>query len=201
VDAGALIVETRPAVQWVAELPETWTNASQRLVLLVLACDSFEGNVSRPGVENLAAWCGLSPRATYEALQALTHPLAGVRPRLVARVDRYGRPIPEGVKRGRERTGYLLFPEGLPTMRSAAGLGTTVRPPAGLAEVTMRSAAELSAVVCGQPSANPAVSRTLPALPSTNSSPQVTTDEPSRDDEGPRPLRSRHEIRREEVRP
>jgi hypothetical protein len=38
----------RPAVARVAALPASWTTDADRLVLLALACDSYDGETSKP---------------------------------------------------------------------------------------------------------------------------------------------------------
>jgi hypothetical protein len=51
---------SRPAVAWVTALPPGAVTHLERLVLLVLACDSYDGETSAPGRDNLRIWCGAS---------------------------------------------------------------------------------------------------------------------------------------------
>ncbi|WP_134768589.1 hypothetical protein [Nocardioides sp. 1609] len=88
----------RPAVALVAALPASWTTEADRLVLLALACDSFDGQTSAPGADNLAAWTGLHRGTVYDVVRRLQSPTS-IRPALVAVAD---------TRRGRRRTRYRL---------------------------------------------------------------------------------------------
>ena len=70
----------RPAVERVASLPpgHQLTNHEWR-VLMVLACDSFDGETTAPGLDNMARWAGISRSSAYAAIRLLrdgteTHP-------------------------------------------------------------------------------------------------------------------------------
>lgn len=193
-----LTVESRPAVQWVASLPRTWAHGPQRTVLFALACDAWD-DTSRPGVDNLAAWCGLPLGSAWQALRDLCGPVAGVRPPLLERVDRYGNRIDPDARRGRERTGFRFVlsqpsgnPEGsrdVPEERSQQPSGN----PDG-------SGVEPSAnrqLTVSQPSGNP--DAPCPPLP-TNSSHQVPTDgAPDDEPGGGRKLASWRDLRKRAV--
>lgn len=92
----------RPAVAWVTSLPRSWVSDGERLVLLVLACDSFDGIDSSPGRDNLARWTGLLRGRVGELLAALEKPTAN-RPALLRRED-------SGGGRGRRGRVVLLPP-------------------------------------------------------------------------------------------
>lgn len=100
---GVDVDGSRPSVAWVTSLPAEWLTSTQRLVLLVLACDAFD-NESRPGEDQLLRWCGIRSRSTlYDALGALAAPLEGVRPALIERSSQL-----------RKRTTYRLLTSGTP---------------------------------------------------------------------------------------
>lgn len=116
----------RPAVVHVACLPRAYrlTEAEWR-VLMVLACDSYDGQTSAPGLDNLAAWTGLLRSSVAAAVTRLTEPTPH-RPALLARED---------TRRGRRRTVFrlLLDPNrpgapdcGQPANRPASPEGTDV---------------------------------------------------------------------------
>ena len=87
----------RPSVAWVTSLPRKWTSASERLLLMMLACDAY-GAESAASRDQLAAWAGLWHGDTSAALHALSEPTPE-RPALIVRQ----------IGRGRgNRTKYLL---------------------------------------------------------------------------------------------
>lgn len=101
---------SRPAVARVAALPREYrlTDAEWR-VLMILACDSFDGETSAPGLENMAAWTGLLRSSVSAAMTRLCEPTED-RPALLAR--HYS-------TRGRNRTEWRLLlpqPSGSPTV-------------------------------------------------------------------------------------
>lgn len=61
----------RPAFQWVSSLPKHWTDSGERLVLMALAADSFDGISSRPRPVDLEAWTGLYRSPLYRAIERL----------------------------------------------------------------------------------------------------------------------------------
>ena len=92
----------RPAVEWVAALPRDWTTPAERLVLYALACDSFDGCTSRPGLENLAQWTGMY-RSSVAAVVKRLLKSKGQRPALLA----------SSLSKGKSRSEYrLLQPSG-----------------------------------------------------------------------------------------
>ncbi|MFI2104099.1 hypothetical protein ACH436_12440 [Isoptericola sp. NPDC019693] len=105
---------SRPAVAAVAALPRSYrlTDAEWR-VLMVLACDSFDGKTSAPGMDNLAEWSGLLRSSAARAVARLLEPTEH-RPALLAKPD---------ASRGRRRTEYSLS-----FNRPATPDGSTVRP-------------------------------------------------------------------------
>lgn len=107
-EAAPIVVDdARPAVSWVSTLPAGWVTPSERLVLYVLACDAYD-DISRPSGEAIASWTGLQRRRVYEILSILSAP-NDVRPALIERVDREGRPLGDKRYGGRARTGYRLM--------------------------------------------------------------------------------------------
>lgn len=114
---------SRPAVSRVAALPSAWTTETDRLVLLVLACDSFDGDTSAPGADHLAAWTGLGRSTVYDALRRLQQPTSE-RPALL---------VVEGASRGRRRTRYrLALPDVEPSGRlDGSDRPATVQQPSG----------------------------------------------------------------------
>lgn len=80
----------RPAVQWVTELPREWLTAGERLVLLILALDSFDGVACAPGTANLAGWTGMHGSSCRDILARLAAP-TDRRPALLRREDTAGR--------------------------------------------------------------------------------------------------------------
>jgi hypothetical protein len=65
-DVGLEVDGRRPAVEWVTSLPAGSLTHLERLVLMVLACDSYDGETSAPGRDNLRTWCGLSNNQQIE---------------------------------------------------------------------------------------------------------------------------------------
>ncbi|GEK20999.1 hypothetical protein CXY01_15190 [Cellulomonas xylanilytica] len=114
---GPLVVDgARPAVARVAALPPNWVTQGQRLLLLVLACDSFDGETDKPGAEQLAAWTGMHRSSVIELINQLCAP-TDIRPALLARKD---------ASRGRMRTTYLLdLPKPMTPNRPASSDGWT----------------------------------------------------------------------------
>jgi hypothetical protein len=91
VTAQPLAVDgARPAVEWVAALPRDWTTLAERYVLHIIACDSYDGRTSRPGLENLAAWTGMHRSSLAEVVNRLLRP-SNHRPALLARTSSAGR--------------------------------------------------------------------------------------------------------------
>ena len=80
----------RPAVRWVAELPRGWLSPGERLVMLALALDSFDGVVCAPGSANLAGWTGMHASSVRDILAKLAAP-TDRRPALLRREDTRGR--------------------------------------------------------------------------------------------------------------
>lgn len=112
----ALDVENRPAVARVASLPASYgLKPAERLVLFALACDSYDGETTAPGMDALAEWTGLFRGAAYDVVRALSAPTAR-RPALIERSS----------TRGRNRTVFRLIlepsepPGRLPPAGSAA---------------------------------------------------------------------------------
>lgn len=133
-DADPLLVDGhRPAVAAVAALPSAWTTEAERLVLLALACDSYDGETSAPGYDNLAAWTGLHRSSVVGVVGRLQKPNAR-RPALLEVAE---------TTRGRLRTRWRLTlePAGEPD-RSATQTGRQTQPvgqPVGLSDATGRA--------------------------------------------------------------
>lgn len=96
---------SRPAVELVAALPRDLTSPGERLVLLALACDSYDGRTTAPAAHHLAAWTGMHLSSVRGILRDLQHPTER-RPALLA-VD-----VPS---RGKRRTVYRLELDGQPS--------------------------------------------------------------------------------------
>jgi hypothetical protein len=82
----------RPAFAWVSSLPKHWTDSGQRVVLMALAADSFDGIDCRPRPVDLELWTGLHRSPLYRAIERLeqvmtfdNHP--ETRPPLLVRVQ------------------------------------------------------------------------------------------------------------------
>jgi hypothetical protein len=95
----------RPAVELVAALPRDLTSPGERLVLLALACDSYDGHTTAPAAHHLAAWTGMHLSSVRGILRDLQQPTER-RPALLA-VD-----VPS---RGKRRTVYRLQLDGQPS--------------------------------------------------------------------------------------
>lgn len=80
----------RPAVEWVTSLPREWANATERLVLLCLASDSFDGVTSAPTTAALMGWTGLYKGTLLRNLARLCAP-TDVRPPLLVAARSGGR--------------------------------------------------------------------------------------------------------------
>lgn len=65
-EAGLEVDGSRPAVSWVTALPPGAVTHLERLILLILACDSYDGKTSAPGRDNLRIWCGAANNAVIE---------------------------------------------------------------------------------------------------------------------------------------
>jgi len=150
----------RPAVARVAGLPREFrlSDAEWR-VLVVLACDSYDGLTAAPGLDNLAAWTGLMRGTVASALARLSKPTPH-RPALLVRA--YS-------TRGRNRTEWrLTMPE--PEPSDEAGRMTTASTVNEPSDDTGRSTDRQPSTnrpepQDGQPSTN------RPARPDTPSSP------------------------------
>lgn len=95
---------SRPAVELVAALPRELTSQGERLVLLALACDSYDGQTTAPAAHNLAAWTGMHLSSVRGILRDLQQPTER-RPALLAVDVR---------SRGKRRTRYRLLLDGQP---------------------------------------------------------------------------------------
>lgn len=85
----------RPAFRWVSSLPKHWTDSGERLLLMALAADSYDGIDCRPRPVDLEAWTGLHRSPLYRAIERLEtemtfdrHP--ETRPALLVRVQDKG---------------------------------------------------------------------------------------------------------------
>lgn len=91
----------RPAVAALAALPRSYKlTDAERLVLFALACDSFDGETSRPGYDALCEWTGLHKGRVVKALSDLCEAHKH-RPALLVRES----------TRGRKRTEFRLMLE------------------------------------------------------------------------------------------
>ena len=151
----------RPAVALVAALPASWTTDADPLVLLALACDSFDGSTSAPGAANLAAWTGLHRSTIYDAVRRLCEPTSE-RPALL---------VVDETTKGRRRTRYRLalgYPQ-----PSGEDDGSDDAQPSGEADSS-------PAPTVGQPSGNRPASPTVrPPQPSANRRARADTPSPS----------------------
>lgn len=116
---GDLIVDgARPAVEWVAALPRKWLSDSERLFLLVLACDSYDGRNAAPNRDELAQWTGHFRSADSDIAARLEQPN-----------DKKGRPPLLRVHRSKggrnNRHRYELLLENWPGNGSVAPDGLT----------------------------------------------------------------------------
>ena len=159
----SLDVETRPAVARVASLPAAYgLKPAERLVLLALACDSYDGETSAPGMDALAEWTGLFRGAAYDVVKALSAP-TDRRPALIERSS----------TRGRNRTVFrlILEPSDDPGRLPAADSGTGPAQPSGepsddpgrfVAGHPVDKSGEPSGQPSGQPSGEPSGNPGLP---------------------------------------
>lgn len=89
--AGIDVDGRRPAVAAVTALPRAYRlTTAERIVLLSLACDSFDGVTSAPGYAALAHWTGLSQGVLTKSLRSLSEPTAH-RPALLSKTSTRGR--------------------------------------------------------------------------------------------------------------
>lgn len=101
--AGIEVDGARPAVEWVTSLPRSWRlSEGERLVMLALACDSFDGHDTYPGREALAEWTGMHASSVGDILARLERPTSH-RPALIRRESGKG-------GRGRRARIVLLGP-------------------------------------------------------------------------------------------
>jgi hypothetical protein len=76
--------ENRPALAWVASLEAEMTTPSERLLLIALALDSYDGRTCAPGRDALMGFCGIRHVRTFQRLRdSLTKPNEE-RPALIA---------------------------------------------------------------------------------------------------------------------
>lgn len=67
--------EQRPAVEWVATLPAEWITPTERLLLLALALDSFDGHTCAPGRSGVMQLAGIRHVSSFmRARDALAAP-------------------------------------------------------------------------------------------------------------------------------
>lgn len=79
-----LEVGGRPGIAWVSTLPRKWTTPPERLLLMILAADTFEESEwCKPGAPNLAQWSGMFESSVWELLKRLRNPVHGRRPALI----------------------------------------------------------------------------------------------------------------------
>lgn len=64
--SGIALPENRPALEWVASLPADWVTPTERLLLLALALDSFDGHTCAPGRDALMRFCGIRHVRTFQ---------------------------------------------------------------------------------------------------------------------------------------
>lgn len=70
-----VLPENRPGLEWVASIPAEWTTPTERLLLVALALDSFDGFTCAPGRDALMAFCGVRHVRTFQRLRdSLTTP-------------------------------------------------------------------------------------------------------------------------------
>jgi hypothetical protein len=78
--------DSRPALGWVLGLPPDWTTTNERLVLLVLAADSYDGCTCSPTRDAIRRASGLWADAVHKAIRGLSEPrqlTSGERPALL----------------------------------------------------------------------------------------------------------------------
>ncbi|GAB3065093.1 hypothetical protein [Pedococcus soli] len=76
----------RPAVEWITSMPYRLTDAEFR-VMLLLACDSFDGVTTAPGYDNITQWSGLLRSSVAAAISRLCESTES-RPALLRRVGK-----------------------------------------------------------------------------------------------------------------
>lgn len=187
----------RPAVSWVSSLPHKWTTPAERLVLLILAADAYQSTPGRPAntsgisLSDLSRAAGIWKDQLLKILASLRTDNEHRPALLTAWVERdtaEGRQCQPlaGDERNRGgrgvRTLYqLMIPPGWLTVRGTPGQLTdeTVRtPPGQLVDETVR----------GNRPGKPSGPR--PATPFPIPSPTQVLNEPTRDGEQLRPLRT-----------
>ncbi|KRC53940.1 hypothetical protein ASE19_07620 [Nocardioides sp. Root79] len=139
----------RPAVAWVTSLPADWTTPRERLVLMLLALDTYDRRPPfrcRPRMAWLAAWSGEHRQRISEAVSALASATA-TRPALLQREGS------NSGKNGRAGNRYVLLTE------------VSAMPDASREEMSAELSGEVSAEVSAQPDNLPSP---LP-LPSSDS--------------------------------
>ena len=76
--------DNRPALAWVMQIPADWVTPTERLVLLALALDSFDGHTCAPGRDGIMRLAGIKYVSTFtRARDALAQPTE-YRPALIA---------------------------------------------------------------------------------------------------------------------
>lgn len=99
----------RPAVAWVSRLDRRWTTPAERLLLWVIADDTWDQEPpfkSRASLAELADWMGVFKDTVTRARDVLEAPVPGVRPALLD--------VAKG--KGRTRTEYRLRTEEGPNL-------------------------------------------------------------------------------------
>lgn len=81
--SGLGLPENRPALARVASVPADWTTPSERLLLLALALDSFDGNTCAPGRDALMSFCGIRHVRTFQRLRDSLATATDARPALI----------------------------------------------------------------------------------------------------------------------
>ena len=76
--------ENRPALAWVASIPADWTTPTERLLLVALALDSFDGRSCAPGRDALMTFCGIRHVRTFQRLRDSLTSATLDRPALIA---------------------------------------------------------------------------------------------------------------------
>ena len=78
------IPENRPALAWIMDIPTDWVTPTERLLLLALALDSYDGNTCAPGRDGIMRLAGIKYVSSFtRARDALTQPTE-YRPALLA---------------------------------------------------------------------------------------------------------------------
>lgn len=81
--SGLVLPENRPALALVASVPSDWTTPSERLLLLALALDSFDGKTCAPGRDALMSFCGIRHVRTFQRLRDSLAAANDARPALI----------------------------------------------------------------------------------------------------------------------